>query len=330
MNKWINTLFWSVVCCLSLQSTEAPVVVGWVQFLALAASLAASAYGAKKESDERKYNEKLAADAQSDEEERRAEAAKEFSKAIDAYNKLVEERPGITFRDFVAERVAALNDPELKEAFRNTRQEDFDFAQSIADQASRKNVDTFNVVFDNLSGGVGKELIDRRNEIALKDDAVSRFQRSLELQAPAIAADSAQFDANGNLIRGQRADAFSFRIAEEADRQARNEQFAKIQSVIESDRSVAERQQEKALSFLDFGSFTDYATRLQEQSLAARLAQQQIDEERQIQFARDFASAAFTDQTRQPNYYESGGDKLFTEGVAGAVRAAGNIYGSGK
>ena len=111
----------------------------------LVGTAAAGYIGSRKTA---KGNEALAAQAQGDELARRKAAGAEAEKAIAAYNQLREERPGLTFREWANERVQALNDPALKEAFRKTKREDFEEAQLIANLASQGNVNTFEMVID--------------------------------------------------------------------------------------------------------------------------------------------------------------------------------------
>lgn len=291
--------------------------------------LAVAGIGLVSSSNTNKKNEKLATDAREAEEERRARAAEEYAKTIDAYNQLREERPGLTLKDYIAERVQALNNPELEKAFRETREEDFNQAQGLANKASRSNLSVFNDLMDEVTQGANEALVGRRNEIALTDDAQARFARALELSAPAVAAGSAPVTEEG-VEPGSRAHAQAFRIAEEVDRASRNEQFDKINTILTDDRALALNLQERAKNFLDFTSFADFASNVQRESFATRAAFQMSDEERQFQLARDFALSATGNQTQQPAYYPNVGNQIFAEGVSAAMREFGNSYNTNR
>lgn len=323
-NIILNSIFFATAILLAPQY-DGPCTLGYWQLIAAAVGALGGLYSS---SQTKKANEQLAEDARSSELQRRENAAKEYAKAIEQYNKIREERPGLTLKEYIGEKIEALRDPQLQAAFRDSRDEDFAHAQRIADQATQANVDTFNVVFDDITRGKGAELIDRRNEIALTDDSASRFARALELSAPALGAGTAKFDANGNLIEGQRSAAQVFRVAEESDRAARNEQFGKISDIIASDRDIALRQQQKATDFLNFTNFTDFASQLQRESFATRAAFQAADEEKQFQLARDFAISAGSNQTQQPAYYPDTGSAVFGESISSLIKGLGNYQSS--
>tara|TARA_R110000772_G_scaffold18184_2_gene50760 strand:- start:22768 stop:23739 length:972 start_codon:yes stop_codon:yes gene_type:complete len=263
------------------------------------ASVGAGLYtGAKT----REANEDAADKAELSEKNRRERASKELEKATTRYNEIREERPGLTVQEFLEEQATARGGPgarKLVDEIRSLKQEDVAAAQAVADSASQGNVDTFGVILDQVSGGGAATALAQRNENALGTNEIDAFNRALELRSTAIPAGTVKQNADGRFIEGQRSDKQVFNLAFETQEAQRDKQFSKLNTILENDRSVADRQQEKARDFL---AQQDTASILNSLSAAAsdrRDTFQARDEDVQLQNIRQFQAAAFSDQTKQ-------------------------------
>ena len=263
------------------------------------ASVGAGLYtGAKT----REANEDAADKAELSEKNRRERASKELERATARYNEIREERPGLTVQEFLEEQATARGGPgarKLVDEIRSLKQEDVAAAQAVADSASQGNVDTFGVILDQVSGGGAATALAQRNENALGANEIDAFNRALELRSTAIPAGTVKQNADGRFIEGQRSDKQVFNLAFETQEAQRDKQFSKLNTILESDRSVADRQQEKARDFL---AQQDTASILNGLSAAAsdrRDTFQARDEDVQLQNIRQFQAAAFSDQTKQ-------------------------------
>lgn len=247
------------------------------------------------------FAEKVRQDQIAAEEERRETFTAEYAKLIDAYNELRDSRPGMTVKDFIGDIVEALDSPELREAFASASDFEFELAQDFADRATKSNLSTFKLAAEELSGGAYDEILGKRNEIALTDDAQSRVNRAIELASPALSAGSVQLGSSDNPFIN-RGDAKVIRVAEEEATKARNEQFAKLFSLTEADRNIAQSQQERAKEFLPQGflDFKGLGTGIAEKSIDSRLQFQLFDEANQLTLARDFLNLGA--QTTTPDF----------------------------
>lgn len=297
---------------------------------AAAIGAAGTAYGAYSASKTAKENQQLGNQAVADEQKRRQAAAKEATRLMDEYNNLRSERPGLTLQAFISERVQALNDPELNAAFRQFKQEDYDQAQHIADQAASGNIEQFESIVDKISAGKADEFLNKRNEIALSTNEVDAFNRAMQLRSPAIPAGTVKMDSQGRFVEGQRADKQVFQTAFETQEQQRALQFDRVNAILEQDRSAAERQQEKAKDFLSFTDYTGFANAIASEQRAQQLAVQLADEERQFQLIRDFSNAAFSNQTAQPQFQSTSGSDAITRAGIELVGSSLAQYGAKK
>jgi hypothetical protein len=119
----------------------------------IAVGVGTAAVGAVSASRTNKKNEGLAEQARSDEKERRAAASKELQKAYKAYEEIKKDRPGISFSQFKNEYVGAITDKKFAEAFRQVKEDDFIFAQKIADMATYANLQNYDITTEAVSGG---------------------------------------------------------------------------------------------------------------------------------------------------------------------------------
>jgi hypothetical protein len=264
-----------------------------------AASVGAGLYNAKKTRD---ANKEAADKAELNEKNRRERAAKELEKATTRYNEMRAERPGLTVQDYLAERAADIGGEEgrkLVEQVRSMKAEDVAAAQSVADEATAGNIDTFNVALDAVSGGDSARILARRNELALGSNEQDAFNRALELRSTAIPAGTVRQDSQGRFVEGQRADKQAFQFAFETQEGLRDKEFTKLRSVLDSDRSIAERQQQKALDFLSQQNAGDVTIGLAGAAADRQDRFQLLDEQTQLQNIRDFQTAAFKDQTKE-------------------------------
>jgi len=280
-----------------------------VAAIGLGVAAVGTAYGAYSASETASDNRALSEQAREDESKRRKKAQKEFAKAVEAYNKIREDRPGLTFKEFSKEQIQALNDPALLASFQQATQSSFDIAQLIADQATKSNLSNFQSAVEQLSGGKYEELLAARNEAILNDNPQEALRRSIELQSPfLLPGGSVNVGPDGIPISGQRADALTFQLAYETQDAMQQRRLTNASNAIRDDRDAATRQQEKALSFLESSDFTGFASDLARDSLAQRIAYQNADETRQFGLATSFAQAAANDSTRQPNFQSNAAD----------------------
>lgn len=288
-----------------------------------AVSVGAGLYTAKKTRD---ANEDAADKAELSEKNRRERAAKELEKATVRYNEIRGERPGLTVQEFLEEQATARGGPEarkLVDEIRGMKQEDVAAAQAVADSASQGNVDTFGVILDQVSGGGAAVALAKRNENAFGTNELDAFNRALELRSTAIPAGTVRQNADGRFIEGQRSDKQVFNLAFETQEAQRDKQFSKLNAILENDRSVADRQQEKARDFL---SQQDTASILNSLTAAAsdrRDTFQARDEDVQLQNIQQFQSAAFKDQTRKINPATDNSGKLISGGFDLALKGIG-------
>lgn len=240
-----------------------------------------------------------------------------------------EQRPDITIESYLRDVLSALDTPEAEEArkaFEKATIRDFESAQYIADQASQNNVDVFQLLSEDVSGGRYGDFLRERNSIIDQTNSKDAFDRALQLRAPTIPAGTVQLDSQGRFVEGQRADKKVFSTAFEVDQAMQDKKYSRLTDAISSDRTVAERQQERASTFLPATSFTGVQLNTIDSSRAAAALYQGLDEERQFSLIRDFLSAASSNQTANPNYQSTAGaDALTAAGTAQALKSAGQL-----
>ena len=302
-------------------------VAAAVATLAIGAGSAVA--GGVSASKTRKSNEKLAKNAENNESARRARATEELEKATTAYNELRKQRPGLTVKDYLAERADAIGGPEaerIRQQLIESKQEDFDRAQAVADAASAGNIKTYDVILDAVSGGKSAEILRERNNNALSTNETDAFARALELRSTAIPAGTVRQDSQGRFVEGQRADKQVFQAAFETSEALRDKQFSKLTSILESDRAVAQRQQAKALDFLNQQDVTGLTNALVQAGSAQQLGFQVADETTQLQNIQQFQNAAFTDQTRQVQFQDNkAANSLVSGGFELALKGLGSL-----
>lgn len=303
-----------------------------------AASVGAGLYTAKQSRD---LNEDLADDAAFREKQRRKRAAAEMEKATERYNELRAQRPDLTVQDYLIERAEAIGGEEgrqLIDQLRSLKQEDWQQAQSIADAASAGNIKTYDVLLDQVSGGQSGKILAERNQNALQTNEIDAFNRALELRSSTIPAGTVKQDSQGRFVEGQRSDKQTFQTAFEVSEALRDKQFTKLNSILENDRAIALRQQEKALDYLNSQEVTNFLQAGVEGFKARQYGLQALDEQTQLNQITAFQNAAFTDQTKQPQFHQdnvsgeliSGGFNMALKGLGGladekAAAAGGSV-----
>jgi hypothetical protein len=307
------------------------VAQAWIGLAIAVAGAASSAYGASQNKKAGEANESAAAQARQDELDRRAAAGIELKKAYKAYEDMRKDRPGITFGQFKNEYVKGITDKGFAEAFRAVKEDDFVFAQKIADLATAANVQNFERSAESVSGGAYNQLRDTQNDIALTADSESAVKRALELRSAYIPAGSVRTDSQGRFVEGQRADKQVFTTAYEQDLAARDRQFRMSRDLSNDYASIAERQQERAKDFINFGSLEPVARGFVTQAINNSVAFQQQDEQNQFQLIRDYTNATYSNQTQTPQYQNpnaynqmiSAGIDTATKGIAQYANSSG-------
>ena len=293
---------------------------------ALAGGAISAGVGAYTASKTRKANEKAAKKAELSEKNRRQRAAQELEKATTRYNEIRAERPGFTVQQFLEEQATALGGEEgraLQDQIRSMKAEDVQAAQAVADEATTGNINTFDIALDAVSGGDSARVLAKRNDLALNEDSQAQFDRALQLRSTAIPAGTVRQDSEGRFVEGQRADKQTFQIAADVDQASRDRQFGKLNSILESDRSIAERQQSKALDFLSQQNTSDVLSGLTAAGSDRRDRFQAVDEQVQLENIRQFQAAAFTDQTRQITPATDNSAALISGGFDTALKGIG-------
>lgn len=298
-------------------------------WVATAVGVATTAYGAYSSSKTNKENKNAASQAKGDEEKRRARATAELNKAYTAFNALREERPGVTFDQWKNEYVKAISDPVLRDNFRKVKEEDFVAATDFASRASAGNVENFLSARDIVSQGAAPELTRTLNQIATSGTSEEATKRAMELRAGYIPSGTVQYDAQGRLVEGQRADKQVFTTAYEADIANRDRQFRMSRDLLNDYSTVADRQTERAKEFLQFASMEPVAQGLATKSLTTAIGFQQQDEQNQFDLIRMYAGAAAGVQPTQPTYRSTGpSDALMAEGISTAIKGVASYYGN--
>lgn len=290
---------------------------------AVAAAAISAGVGVYQNSRAESANEEATQQSRADYEARVKAAGKAAAEMLKQYNEVVEQRPGTDWNTFARNYIRALDDPSLREAYANAKDEDFAKMREFAEAASEDNVDTLLETFDRLNGGRGQEVLDERTRMVLDIDASDRYARAYELAAPIRTNPSTvRYDTTGRLVEGQRADKQAFDIAQEVITETDRERLANI-TQLENDRlRASESQQEKALDFLSFYDSTGFATALEDQRSSREFALQAIDEQRAWDLFSSFAQGATGMQPVQPNLQSTtAGNELISQGVRLAAGA---------
>lgn len=300
--------------------------MSWL-YVAVGVGTAAAGYFGSQST--QRGNEKLSAQARQDEINRRGAASEELNKAFAAYEKLRSERKGIKFEDWRNEYAKGLQDEQLQQMFREIKEEDFQFASGIARQGTQQNIQNWAQSAQDISGGKAKQLLDIMNETALTDTTEAAYNRALELESGKIPAGSVQYDKDGRLIRGQRADKQLFTTAYEVGERQRDIQFRRARDLFGDYSDIALRQQEKARDYLPDFAYEPVVRELSSKAMESQLKFQMQDEMNQFQLIRDFAASAMGNQTANPQFADAGQyNQLISKGIDIAVKGAANSQNS--
>lgn len=257
------------------------------------------------------------------------EARKLFDGFIGDYNSSKEKlEEGITLQEYIGNMITALGDPELEKQFRAAKNADWEQAQRFADEATDQNISAFNRVVDNVSGGDYQKFIKKRNEIVMSEDVDSLYKEARRLKAPKQMAGSVRRDPEtGEVIGGQRGDKFEFDVSTTAIKEANDRQFAKLNTTIESDRTAAERQKERAIQFLpmlDYAGFTSsqVVQPYQTAKVSTQLAMLQAD----ANMAANAMSMAFGKPLAPAQIDTSKYDAMAAAGTQQAIGSLAELY----
>lgn len=297
--------------------------VGWAMLIA---GVAQAAYGAYQSNQTSKENEALANQSVEDEMARRENVQAAIEEMFGQYNALREERPGLTIEEYIGDRLKVLNNPELKAAFRNLTREDFAEAQYLADQATQGNVETFNKAVNAISDGYYQKAIKGRNDLAESTNSEEAYKRAMELASPMMPAGSFE-EQTQDASQLQRGNKFAFQTAYEVDQGQRQLKWDRLNSIINDDRNLALRQQERASTFMPMTSFVNYATDLHLNQRKDQLAMQLSDESFMQSLIGGLMGQAYTNQTASPSFRDTSVyDKMIAEGIGSAVKSGSQIY----
>lgn len=288
-------------------------IAAWASFALAAGS---TAYGVSQNNKEEAANEQLKKDAETDYDSRLKLAGKVAKQMEEEYNKIVEDRPNLSWESFIGDKIKSIDDPYLRAFYTKAKAQDFNVMREFAKTATTDNVQNLQQAADTLSGGKWKEITDKRNELVLNTDAGARMARAYELAAPIrTGASTVRYDDKGRLIEGQRADKQAFSLAQEVQTATEQEQKADLRQ-LESDRlGAAQSQVQKADQFMQFFDPTGYATAAESDRTALVHGYQDKDEERQFKLYELFANASSGIQPVQPQYTTGSGNALIASGV---------------
>jgi len=302
-------------------------------FAAIALAATSTAVGVSQNRKAEKQNELARQESQEGYEARLELAAEQAKVFSEQYDEAVKSRPNLDWNSFVKEKIAAIDDPYLRQVYTQAKDEDFARMQTFANRATDSNTKNLLQVADDLSGGPGKfaEITKKRNELVMNTDAAGRLARTYELAAPLrTGASSVKYDEQGNPIAGQRADAQVFNIAQEVQTGIEQEQKQDLRQ-LEVDRlGAAQSQVEKARSFMPFFDATGVALALDEDRFKTQNTFQLLDEQRAFDMYSAFAQGAAGITPQQPNYVPGGpGNELIKSGIQLGSNAA-SSYGAKK
>jgi hypothetical protein len=296
----------------------------------VAISAASTAYGISQNKKAEKKNEQALQDSEEGY-QARLEMAAEQAKIFSAqYDEAVKNRPDLSWEEFVKSKIAAIDDPQLRAVYTNAKKEDFARMQEFANQATKSNTSNLMQVADELSGGPGKfaEISRARDNLVMKTTAADRLSRAYELAAPLrTGASSVKYDAQGNPIAGQRADAQVFNIAQEVNTAVEQEQKADLRQLEQDRLSASQSQVEKAREFMPFFSATETALALDQDRFKTVNAYQALDEQRAFDMYKSFAEGAAGITPQNPAYVPAGpGNELIKSGIQIGANSAAGLY----
>lgn len=299
--------------------------MSWVALGVAAVGAAGTAYGAnqnKKAGEANAANQDLFQKARQLSEK---EARKLYDDFVDQWEERKDELgEDFTMQQFLKDQIDAIGDPQLQELYYSIRQQDWETAQSMADEAMAQNESAFNRLVNNISGGDYQQLVQARNTSVLGADAQSIYNRARELQAPNIAAGSVR---QGDDTTFQRADRQEYQVAQEAVMQADEIRFNRARAAIEDDRVAAQRQQERALSFLPAVDYLGYAqSSVIAPSQSARLQLGMSELNFYANMAAQSMGAAFSSPAPPPAIATNPGDALMAAGIQTTGSALGSLY----
>jgi hypothetical protein len=288
-------------------------IAAWAS-LALAAG--STAYGVSQNKKEEEANAQMQGESKKDYAARLKMAGKIAGEMEKEYNKIVEQRPGLSWESFMRDKIKAISDPYLRQFYTNAKVQDWDMLRAFAKSATSDNVDSLMASADKLSGGRWKEITDQRDKLVLETDAGARMARAYELAAPVrTGASTVRYDDQGRLIEGQRADKQAFSLAQEVVTATEQEQKADLRQ-LETDRlGAAQSQVQKADQFMQFFDPTGYATAAESDRSSLVHGYQNADEERQFELYKLFAQSAGGITPTQPQYTSGAGNAAIAAGV---------------
>lgn len=255
------------------------------------------------------------------------EAQKLFDDFLDEYNNSREKlRDGMTLQQYTQRAIQSLNDPQLNAAWERSKNADWDLAQRYAEEGSNQNVSIFKKMLDEVGGGSYDQLVERRNQAILGDDLQANYARARELQAPQQMAGSVRRDRWGNAVEGQAGDRFEFNIAQEQIQQQQERQFARATQAINDDRTAAERQQERALSFLPMLNYSEYASsQVLNPFNAADLQTRLTDLSTTASMVGGFINRAYTEPKQPGMVSTAANDQAMQQGIQSLIGSLGNL-----
>lgn len=299
-----------------------------VAAIGLAAAGTTAYMGNKQNKDAIAANEQAKGESEEDYNTRIKAAAKAAKELNSQYNKVVKNRPNLTWPEFVKSKLSAIDDPFARQVYTTAKAEDFERLRQFAQQATDDNVDNLLATADKISGGSFMEFVNKRNDLIRNTDAAGRYARAYELAAPVRTnASTVKYDNQGRLIEGQRADKLAFGIANEVQTQVEQEQKADLRQA-EMDRlPAALSQQEKAKSFTQFFDPTGFANQAEQERMLTGVNYQQMDEQRSFDLYKMFAGAAAGITPVQPQYQDpNAGNAMIASGIKSGTTALTDYY----
>ena len=299
----------------------------WLGVATVAVGAGTAAYGANQQKKSDKAN---AANQQAylkSVQQNEKEARKLFDGFMEGYNSSKERLAGMSLRDYIGRQVQALNDPQLNEAFRKSKDADWDQAQRFADEGSTQNASIFNRIVDEVGGGNYKELLARRDQAILGEDIKSLYAEARRLQAPKQAAGSVRRNEDGEVIGGQRGDKFEFDISTTEIQKSNDRMFEKSRTAIEDDRVAAARQQDRAIQFLPMLDYSSFANNSVTQPFnAAKLSSELAMLQADANMAANAMSMAYSKPLAPAQMGNPMAAQMMTQGTQMAIGGIADLY----
>lgn len=295
-----------------------------------AAAIAAggAVYGAQQNKKAGEANANMAAESKDDYKTRLKAAAKWAGTLEKQYNKIVAERPNLTWDTYVKEQMKQIDDPRIRQFYLNAKQQDFEVLRNLAKHASEDNVDNLVAAADDISGGRWQENLAKSYDLIESTNAGARLARAHELSAPLLGdASTVRYDEKGQLIQGQRADKQLFNTAYETEVAAQREQKEDRRAFSNDILSAAQSQTQKASDFTQFFDPTGFATALSQQQQAQNNSYQLLDEQRGFSLFEKFAAASAGITPVQPQYQSANpGDAMIAAGLQQGASSLTDYY----